>query len=231
MNYTADEIRSYQFQKSGMSGYKAVDVDDFLDNVARDYDEMAKITGEFSEKMQVLADKINEYRENEDAVKEAILRAQKTGDEILKECRESADKYYAEKTQAADARAEEAAQIAEKLTAEAQVKAQDLIDKSTMEAQRILAQAQTKARNLAQETEEKINNESAAYARLKAAVDDFKDELFDAYKKHMTLISAIKTKSYAAEHYAQPPATVDTAAQEESVQTDENAETEKNAAE
>ena len=64
MYYTADEIRSYQFQKSGISGYKAGDVDDFLDNIASDYDEMEKIKAEFVEKIQVLADKINEYREN-----------------------------------------------------------------------------------------------------------------------------------------------------------------------
>ena len=68
MKYTADQIRSYQFQKSGLSGYKAYDVDDFLDNIAKDYDEMQKRQEEFAMKIQVLADKINEYRENEDAV-------------------------------------------------------------------------------------------------------------------------------------------------------------------
>ncbi len=201
MNYTADEIRAYQFQKSGISGYKASEVDDLLDNVARDYDDMTKLTAEFSEKMQVLADKINEYRDNEDAVKEAILRAQKTGDEILRERKNAADKYFEEKTKEADNRAAEASEIAEKVVTEAQTKAQDLMDKSTMEAQRILVQAQNKAKNLSYEIEEKIKNETEAYNSLKQAVDDFKNELFDAYKKHMTLISAIKTKSYAAEHF------------------------------
>ena len=151
MNYTADEIRAYQFQKSGISGYKASEVDDLLDNIARDYDDMAKLTSEFSEKMQVLADKINEYRDNEDAVKEAILRAQKTGDEILRERKNAADKYFEEKTKEADNRAAEASEIAEKVVTEAQTKAQDLMDKSTMEAQRILVQAQNKAKNLSYE--------------------------------------------------------------------------------
>lgn len=200
MNYTSEDIRSYQFQKAGISGYKAADVDDFLDNVARDYDEFARAKEEFAEKLAVLADKINEYRDNEDAVKEAILRAQKTGDQILRERKEAADTYYNEKTVAADAKTREAEQVAEKVVSEAQIKAQSVLDKSSIEGQRILTQAQERAKELTRESEIKLRNEQEAYARLKAAVDNFKDELFDAYKQHMTLISAIKSKSYAAEH-------------------------------
>lgn len=201
MYYTADEIRSYQFQKSGISGYKAGDVDDFLDNIASDYDEMEKIKAEFVEKIQVLADKINEYRENEDSVKEAILSAQKTGDEILRERKESADNYYNEKVGDADAKAKEINEATDKLITEAKTTAQEIIDKSTMEAQRILTQAKSQAEKVHNEMEQKMASETAAYEELKSAIDQFKDELFDAYKKHMTMISAIKTKSPAAELY------------------------------
>ena len=47
--------------------------------------------------------------------------------------------------------------------------------------------------------EQKMANEIAAYEELKSAIDQFKDELFDSYKKHMTMISSIKTKSPTAE--------------------------------
>ena len=200
MNYTADEIRSYQFQKAGLSGYKAADVDDLLDNVARDYDEMAKQQEEFAAKIQVLADKITEYRESEDSVKFAILNAQKTGDGILKEKTAVADKYYAEKIEAADKAAAQAKETAEKLVFEAQTKAQEILDKSTMEGKSILSRAQINAKTLKRETEDKIKDELNAYEALKIAVDEFKDELFDAYKKHMTLISSIKTKNIEVEY-------------------------------
>ena len=209
MYYTADEIRSYQFQKSGISGYKASDVDDFLDNIASDYDELSKTKAEFIEKIQVLADKINEYRENEDSVKEAILCAQKTGDEILRERKESADNYYNEKVGNADAKAKEINEATDKLISEAKTKAQEIIDKSTMEAQRILTQAKSQAEKVHNEMEQKMASETAAYEELKSAIDQFKDELFDAYKKHMTMISAIKTKSPAAELYKAETALVD----------------------
>lgn len=210
MNYTADEIRSYQFQKSGISGYKASDVDEFLDNIASDYDEMSKAKAEFVEKIKVLADKINEYRENEDSVKEAILSAQKTGDEILRERKELADNYYNEKVGTADAKAKEINETTEKLISEAKTKAQEIIDRSTMESQRILTQAKSQAEKVHSEMEQKMANEIAAYEELKSAIDQFKDELFDSYKKHMTMISSIKTKSPTAELYQAETSPADT---------------------
>ncbi|MDO5559317.1 MAG: DivIVA domain-containing protein [Oscillospiraceae bacterium] len=86
----AKDINSQRFEKAAF-GYKQEDIDEFLNELAADYSQLEKDNEEINTKLQVLADKVREYRKDEDAVKDALLFAQKEGHRVLSEAKEKAD--------------------------------------------------------------------------------------------------------------------------------------------
>lgn len=77
------EISGKQFEKAIFSGYHMGGVDEFLEVVTADYTALFKENGILKNKLKVLVEKIEEYRATEDAMRMALLTAQKTGEEIL----------------------------------------------------------------------------------------------------------------------------------------------------
>ena len=65
-------------------------VDEFLDLVTADYTTLYKENAALKTKMKVLADKIEEYRSTEEAMRKAMLSAQKMADQMVAEAEEQA---------------------------------------------------------------------------------------------------------------------------------------------
>lgn len=86
----AKDINSQRFEKAAF-GYKQEDVDGFLNELAADYSQLEKDNEEINAKLQVLADKVREYRKDEEAVKDALLFAQKEGHRVVTEANEKAE--------------------------------------------------------------------------------------------------------------------------------------------
>lgn len=84
------DINSQKFEKVAF-GYKIEDVDAFINEVAADYAQLEKDNDDISHKIQILADKVMEYRKDEDAVKDALLFAQKESHRIISEAKEKAE--------------------------------------------------------------------------------------------------------------------------------------------
>ena len=104
---TAKDIRNKRFEKAAF-GYKQEDIDEFLSQLEA---ELAEIDGEREEsnnKIQILADKVREYMKDEDALKDALLGAQKQGHRVISEANEKADQIIAEAKTKADALIDEA---------------------------------------------------------------------------------------------------------------------------
>ena len=89
---TAQNIREKTFEKSKFSGYDMAEVDEFLEEIADDITNSQKEVAVLKSKMKVLVDKIEEYRNNESALNQAVLSAQKLALQIETEAREKADK-------------------------------------------------------------------------------------------------------------------------------------------
>lgn len=89
------DINSQRFEKAAF-GYKQEEVDEFLSEISSDYEKLAKENEELNKKLQVLADKVREYREDEEAVKDALLLAQKEGKRIVKESKHKADELISD---------------------------------------------------------------------------------------------------------------------------------------
>ena len=85
----AKEIASKKFDKSAF-GYKTEEVDSYLDDVAAAMNELTAQNMELQNKLEILASKLEEYRQDENSMKEALLGAQKLGNTILKEAKEKA---------------------------------------------------------------------------------------------------------------------------------------------
>ena len=85
-----EEIRNVTFEK-GMRGYRTEDVDAFLQNVAADVEKLIAEKAETEQQLYVLAQKIEEYRNDEDNLKTALLNAQRMGENVIKEAKQKAE--------------------------------------------------------------------------------------------------------------------------------------------
>lgn len=87
---TAQEIREKRFEKAAW-GYRPEDIDEFLGQLEAAFQEIDSEREDSNHKIQVLADKVREYMKDEEALKDALLGAQKEKHKILKEANEKAD--------------------------------------------------------------------------------------------------------------------------------------------
>lgn len=87
---TISEIKNKKFEKSAF-GYKVEDVENFLNDVIDAIAALENEKVETEKKLVVLASKIEEYRNEEDSLRQALLGAQKLGDSILKEAKNRAE--------------------------------------------------------------------------------------------------------------------------------------------
>ncbi len=81
---TAQDVRNVTFEK-GMRGYRTEDVDAFLTQVADQLEILETEKKEAEEKIRYLAQKVSDYRKDEDNLKAALLNAQRMGDNIIQE--------------------------------------------------------------------------------------------------------------------------------------------------
>ena len=87
---TAKEIREVKFNRS-LGGYKTTEVDEFLDRCADAVEELIKINSENERKMQVLAETVVDYRNQEDSIRSALISAQRMSESVISEARKQAE--------------------------------------------------------------------------------------------------------------------------------------------
>ncbi|MBQ2818011.1 MAG: DivIVA domain-containing protein [Clostridia bacterium] len=88
---TPKEVSGKTFDKTFGFGYRMDDVDAYLQKVADSMTELMEINSDLEKKLEVLADKLNEYREDEESLRTAILGAQKLGDSVIRESKTKAE--------------------------------------------------------------------------------------------------------------------------------------------
>ena len=88
---TPKEISEKTFDKTFGFGYRMDDVDAYLDEVAKSMTELLGQNADLEKKLEVLADKLTEYREDEESLRTALLGAQKLGDSVIRESKTKAE--------------------------------------------------------------------------------------------------------------------------------------------
>ncbi len=82
---TPQEVSDRAFQKAGFGGYNMAQVDEFLDVLTGDYSALYNENAVLKSKMKVLVDKVEEYRSTEEAMRKALMAAQKMADDMVRE--------------------------------------------------------------------------------------------------------------------------------------------------
>ena len=83
--FTPQQIEQVSFNRATFGGYDMQSVDEFLEPLTEDYITLFKENALLKSKMRVLVSKLEEYRNNEASMKDAIVNAQKTCDKMVKE--------------------------------------------------------------------------------------------------------------------------------------------------
>lgn len=112
----AKEISAKRFDKSAF-GYKVDEVDAYLNEVAAAVNELTVQNTELQNKLEILATKLEEYRQDETSMKEALIGAQKLGNNILKEAKDKAEELLTEAQAKGDTIIREATENSQKTLA------------------------------------------------------------------------------------------------------------------
>ena len=95
--FTPQQIDQISFRTSRMqAGYNIDDVDAFLEPLTEDYVTLYKENALLKSKMRVLVGKLEEYRKNEIAMKDAVVNAQRACDKMVREAEEKCAKMLNE---------------------------------------------------------------------------------------------------------------------------------------
>ena len=82
---TPQELNDQSFAKAVFGGYDMAAVDSFLEVVSKDYSDLYKENAVLKNKLKVLVEKVEEYRSTEDAMRMALLNAQKMAKDITED--------------------------------------------------------------------------------------------------------------------------------------------------
>lgn len=127
------------------SGYVTKDVDKLLNEAANTIEAYQRENKELYHKLEVLASKIEEYRSEEDAIKTALVTAQKMADKIKKESNDAAALLIESSEAEAKQKMDTANTEAETIVRKARDYSANLINNKTNEANEIISTAQAKA--------------------------------------------------------------------------------------
>lgn len=166
------------------NGYSKTEVDSFLSEVAADYANALSANQESEDKIIKLVEKINEYREDEDAIKMALLSAQKEANKILAEAKAKAKDMIESAKSEQMKLAEQSAAECEKIVRDHKERCAQLIKENTEITEKKISAIR-----------EAYEEEKAAYEELRAEVTYFKSNLTGLYNEQIKLIMQLPTLS------------------------------------
>lgn len=139
MGITPIDIQTIEFERS-FRGYDIDDVDDFLDQVAKDLEQLMRENLDLKEQVKSLLEKNKSYQQLEDAMHAAVVVAQDTAEEAKRVAKREADLIRRDAEKEAQRIIDEARQRSGKIIAEKgdlirQVQIFKLRFRSFMEAQ------------------------------------------------------------------------------------------------
>jgi cell division initiation protein len=81
MKLTPLDIRHKEF-KRGMRGYANTEVDEFLDEIADEFERLFKENIDLTERLETLEEKIGQYKTLEDTLQKTLISAQRSAEEL-----------------------------------------------------------------------------------------------------------------------------------------------------
>lgn len=210
---TPTNIKNHHFQNLGRGFYKTSEVDDYMHEVYTSYSLVFRENKELIRKLNILASKIEEYRDDEENIKNAIINARHMASKLIDEARKEAENII----DAAEMRAQSAdsitnARIKKKID-EVELLIKDTFDKARLQAKRAAEKAESDANALVTDAKikaseiienaarnskkqlsgicEEINAKQAVLNNLKEESEAFKKAIIKRYEDQIYLISHI----------------------------------------
>lgn len=239
---TPSQIRQYEFKSAGRNAYKAEDVDSFFGEVLVSYERMYRENSELIKRVSLLADRLEQYKNDEVDIKQAVLSAQKAADIIVRDAQMASENAKAE-AEAILAAAKGEAQIikddaerqaiadSDLLMSMARDKAEDILNKAKEKAHGILIAATDSASDTVGAANRTITSESLHYEMLKKEVSEFRASILAQYKAHIEMISKLPELADAeAAKLENPPVAeeVDVSKLEDAFEAEDTTEEEEN---
>ena len=95
--FTPQEVKEKSFAKSTFGGgYNMAAVDEFLDTLTEDYSALYTENNSLKSKLKMLAEKVEEYRATEDAMRSTLLAAQRLAAQTVQEAQTQKEQMLAE---------------------------------------------------------------------------------------------------------------------------------------
>lgn len=86
---SSEDVRRVTFEKA-MRGYRCDDVDDYLKQVAESMEALSAQNDDLQKKLVVLAQRIDQYRAEEDTLRTTMINAQRLGENVIREAKQKA---------------------------------------------------------------------------------------------------------------------------------------------
>ena len=191
-----EQIINAKFTPVSKGTYSADEVDAFLKTVADSYEESLDQNKELIKKISILADKIESYRNDEEAIKLALLDAHRMAETINKNANTKADDILTDAetrskiildganrqaNQSIEEAREKAKEIVDNartavasLTERAQIETETTIKAAQKMAQEIVEQAQAEGESIIGSSKESFEFYSAELAKVKSETHKYK---------------------------------------------------------
>lgn len=217
-----NQITLQNFSQNGKGGYKAVEVDAFLQRVYQSYNKLYIDNKTLCEKLDSVMPMIDEYNNRKNSIADALIWAKTTAeknideskeiadkivtdanvkaDEILSESKAKADAYYSEKTSAADERVEKAQAEYDNLKRQSEVYSDRYIAEINVKGRTIIEDANAKAASIVSDAYADAKKAREKADRIIAEANAELDRLrIEASKIKSELLSLISYADKAAE--------------------------------
>lgn len=208
-----EQIINAKFTPVSKGTYSSEEVDAFLKTVASEFEKSQAEKNELLKKISILADKIESYRSDEEAIKLALLDAHKMADSVNKTAKAKADEVVSDAEVKSKAIVDGANRQASQLIEEARGQARDIVDNAKnavaslteraqaetdravssarAKANEIIAAAQSKSKDIIGNSREEFLKYSAAIEQAKKEAAEFKATLIELCKNELEKVEAL----------------------------------------
>lgn len=147
---TSEEIRTHEFESLADGGYAKEEVDAYINELAKAYEDLFNENKEIVRRLTVFAKKLDEYKRNESYMTETLLTAQKTAaqtisgaESVVAKMIEAAKNEGRKIVSDAKERANETVADRDKIIADAEARAQEILEEANAQADAVVNDAKS----------------------------------------------------------------------------------------
>jgi len=209
---TPEQIKAHKFRVIGKGAYDSADVDSFFQEAVGAFvsaqenaSQLQKNNDELYQRVEALANALNQLRAERDVIQKTMIAAQKMADELTSKTQEETDKLRAQAKLDAEEMLGQAQAEVETLALAAQAQAETLQAKARAHAEKLFEEARTKAQEELVTIAAKTQREEQELARLRGQSAKLRNTLLDALAAQMKIIEQMPAEDEEEQQAAALP--------------------------